>query len=152
MNTLSIELIVPQQITISRSFERTVNPKNYAPGRDYESVKFSAFRSRQIPVDTSNEELNQISEDLFKIVKAEVETQAEEYIKGLKKAAGILIEPTGSDYKAIAEFIVGFEGATTSEAVKSVSEAIKGQKDTLNEVQLEYLRHIHQKVMARILD
>lgn len=137
--------------TISRSYERTINPKNYVSGLDYESHKFSAFRSRQVPVSTPMEEQVKISEQLLEIVKREVENAATSLINDLKRAAGMAVEPTGDEYKEIADIIVLFESSVTSEDVAKATEMAKERKDKLNEVQLEYLRSIARKADARTL-
>lgn len=143
--------VVPEMATISRSYERTINPKNYVPGFDYESHKFSSFRSRQVLVTTPIEEQDKISAELLEIVKREVEIAATELINGLKKGAGIAVEPTGEEYKMVADLIVAFESATTAEEVKKASDAVIERKSTLNKTQLEYLRVILRKAEARLL-
>jgi len=151
MEPKELKLIVPEMATISRSYERTINPKNYVPNFDYESHKLSSFRSRQIPVTTPIEEQDKISAELLEIVRREVEIAATELINGLKREAGIAVEPTGEEYKAIADLIVAFESATTAEEVKKASEMAKERKDKLNDTQLEYLRTILRKADARAL-
>jgi hydroxypyruvate isomerase len=132
-----LELIVPQQLTISRSFERTVNPKNYVEGRDYESMKFSSFRSRQVLADTTIEEQNKISDELYIIVKNEVETAARQYIEQLKNPANSL---SGDQLKALADIVQAYSGGITKEVF---TEMVNKIKDKLDEKQLGFLRNLY---------
>lgn len=144
--------LVPEMVTISRSYERTVNPKNYVNGADYESHKFSSFRSRQVQATTPIEEQEVISAGLLVIVKTEVEVAATNLINDLKRAAGMMVEPVGNEYKEIADIIAAFETSTNSEEVNKAKEMSKERKDKLNETQLEFLRSIARKADARVLN
>lgn len=131
-----LELVVPPQITISRSCDRTINPKNYATGRDYESYKISAFRSRQIPADTPLEEQNKISEDLYQIVSKEVEDTAIAYIKSLQ-------EPDSNE-------LSGKELLQIAPIIQSINDSVEKGKvvEMINDMKLEgnqvkFLRKIY---------
>lgn len=147
-----IKLVVPQFHNITRSYSGKLNLSNYLPGHDYESKDFFASHGESISMEEATpEKIKEVSDKLYKMAKVEVMIAEVDYLNELKRAAGITVEPTGDEYKAISDIIVLFESATTSEDVKKASEMAKERKDKLNDVQLEYLRTIARKADARTL-
>mgnify|MGYP001559380110 CR=1 FL=1 len=147
-----IQLVVPQFHSITRSYSGKINLSNHVEGHDYESKDFFASHNESIPVEEATpEKIKEVSERLYQMSKAEVEASELVYLNEIKRAAGMTIEPTGEEYKAISDIIVAFESSITSEDVKKASEIAKERKSNLNDVQLEYLRTIARKADARTL-
>ena len=146
-----IELVTQQLHSITRSYAKKINLSNYVPDKQYESLDLFSSHNEQLPQSATQEEITALSDRLFNMAKAEVEARATEVINELKRAAGITIEPTGAEYAQVADIITMLESAVVSENIKSAVELVKERKDTLNEVQLEFLRSVVRKAEAKIL-
>ncbi len=99
-----IKLIVPQTINITRSFSKKVNPSNYnISGHNYESIDFFASYGDQVPGDSTQEQMQKISNELYLLAKSDVEDAASGYIRDLKGT--IPMKLTSKDIKEIAPII-----------------------------------------------
>lgn len=139
-------------INLTASYAHKLVPENHGiEGHRFAPLDF--FQSYNDSIDSSapEEEIRALSAKLHRWAKEDVESRIAETIREMKKQLGIITDPTGEEYKQIAEYIVAIESATSEDAVKEVGENIKKEKDKLTETQLEYLRHITRKANARFL-
>lgn len=142
-----------QFITATGSYSENISPENHGlQNMRFENRSFFLSLNENISQeDATDEKIKEVASRLHQLCKTIVKEAARIEIRELKKEAGMTVEPTGDEYKAISDIIVAFESATTEDDVKKASELAKERKDKLNDVQLEYLRHIARKSSARTL-
>jgi hypothetical protein len=73
------------KITIARSYSRKVNLQNYDQTRAYENIDFFSSYSKELPVETSREDLKKESDALFEMAKEDVEALANKVIEKLRQ-------------------------------------------------------------------
>jgi hypothetical protein len=141
-------------ITITGSYSENISPENYGlQGMRFENRSFFLSANENLSQEEATpEKIKEIGNKLHALCKAVVKESARVEIRELKKAAGLIIEPMGDEYKAIADIIVLFESSVTSEDVKKATDTAKERKGVLNEVQLDYLNTIKRKAEARALN
>lgn len=141
----TITLITPTFHSITRSFSRKVQIKQFEP------IDFFASHNEAIPMEEATpEKISEVSERLYQICLAEVEVSIKGYQDDMARANGVTPAVSAKELKAIAKFVADINSADSQVAIDSVKEAIKQVKDTLNETQLEFLRVLVRKAEARI--
>jgi hypothetical protein len=146
-----IKLSVPQQITISRSYDRTINLSNHVKGHDYESTKVTTFISKQIPVEEDTPELRkEVSRELFEFCKNQTEATIQEEIDELKREAGQPVELYGKEYAEIADYISELYTVEDKDVLDDIIARIKGEKDKLSSKQRELLLGLVKKAKTRV--
>jgi hypothetical protein len=143
-----------KNIAIVGSYSENVSPENHGlPGMKFENRSFFLSVSNESLKDgTTEEEIKEMGARLHALAKAVVKESARLEIRELQKDAGILVEPTADEYKDIADIIVAFEISVTKADVDKANEMATERKDKLNDVQLEFLRHIARKANARAIN
>lgn len=141
------------QITVTGSYSENISPENHGlQGMRFENRSF--FLSAQANLlqrDATPEKIKEVAAMLHLVCKEACKEAARIELRELKQKAGMTTEPTGEEYKAIADIIVSLESATTLERVEEALATIENRKDKLNEVQLDFLDHISRKASARLI-
>lgn len=130
------KMIVPQMVSITRSFTKKINLANYVEGRQYESVDVFSSHNETIPLDEATpEKQNEVSNRLYEMAKADVERSITDYINSLKVEDGEYVAPSAKELADIADLIKGLVDGKESSA-----DDINARKDALSESQLKFLR------------
>lgn len=124
-----IKLIIPSFHSITRSFSRKIQIKQFEP------MDLFSSHNEQIPMeDATPEKIAEISDRLYNLAKEDVERDIKKYLS----------EPTkdsmdSEDLDKIAIFVAMFKDGKNKEELNS---AIVSVKDKLNDKQLEFLRNL----------
>ena len=122
-------LVVPKFHSITRSFSRKVQIKQYEP------VDFFSSHGEQIPDEEATPELvAEISAKLYKLAKTDVEQDIQNYMNA--PAEGAL---TAEDLDGVRIFI---QMLALGKNKEEINKAIIEVKDKLNEGQLQFCRNI----------
>lgn len=120
-----IKLNIPQYISITRSFSRKVQVKQYEP------ADFFASYGEQVPIEEATpEKLKEVSDRLYSLAKNDVEKEIENYSKTTSLSQ--------EELDSIATFAKLIISGKKEEAEKLIGE----WKDKLNEKQLNFLRNL----------
>ena len=148
MTKNEIKMVIPQYISITRSFSQKVNPDNYGiDGEKYSPRDFFASIGDNIPSEEATpEKISEVSNRLYLLAKNEVEYAVEKYIEELK---GSKPHPlSGEELSAISEFVKMIAAGTNmDDVVAKITEV----KDKLNEGQLSFLRNL-VKTSYKVID
>ena len=146
-----LKLDIPQQITISRSYDRTINLANHVKGHDYESAKVTTFISKQIPVVEDTPELRkEVSKELYEFCKNQTEATIQNEINELKREAGQPVELHGKEYAEIADYIRDLYEVEDNDVLDDIVARIKKDKDKLSDKQRELLLGLVKKAKTRV--
>ena len=136
---VSIQLVVPQYVNVTRSFSWKLVPENYGiEGHRYAPLDFFASYGDSIPKEEATpEKIAEVSQQLYDMAKHDVEEAISAKLKELTvpKSDGM----TTDDLDKVAPFMMMIAGGST---VEEVSEKIVAAKDTMSEKQLDFLRNL----------
>lgn len=138
-------LVVPQFHSVTRSFSRKVQIKQFEP------IDFFASHNESIPMEEATpDKIKEVSERLFQLALQEVEASIKDYQDNTARANGVTPQVSTKELKEIGKFVADINSADTQEKLDVVKEAIKLVKDNLNETQLEFLRGAVRKAEAKL--